>query len=304
VKLKPAGHSAEPADTRWRDLTVIQLLQHTGGFDRDKSADPMFRTARIARELHVTPPAGPEAIVRNMLGRPLDFDPGTRYAYSNFGYCVLGRIIEAVTGKPYESYVRDEILSPIGITRMRIGATREDQRAEGEVRYYTRENRRAVSVFAPETGVRVPAQYGGWSLEAMDAHGGWIASAIDLVRFASAVDEDSKRRLLSNRAAIAMFAPPAGPAARGNNGNLAPSYYACGWQVRPVGDAGKANTWHSGRFDGTSTLLVRRHDGFTWAVLFNIDQTKDFKRPAEVIDTLIHAAVDRVERWPSQSAAL
>ena len=35
------------------------------------------------------------------MGKPLDFNPGTAYAYSNFGYCVLGRVIEAVSGKPY-----------------------------------------------------------------------------------------------------------------------------------------------------------------------------------------------------------
>jgi CubicO group peptidase (beta-lactamase class C family) len=37
-------------------------------------------------------------IIRNMLGKPLDFDPGAKYVYSNFGYCVLGRVIEKVTG--------------------------------------------------------------------------------------------------------------------------------------------------------------------------------------------------------------
>jgi N-acyl-D-amino-acid deacylase len=298
VKFKPADGAAGPADARWHGVTVLHLLQHTAGFDRAKSGDPMFRSVDIATELGQKPPARPEAIIRHMLSRRLDFDPGTRYAYSNFGYCVLGRVIESVAGMPYEKYVRDEILKPIGVTRMRIGATREDQRAAGEVRYYTRDKRRGGSVFAADLGSSVPVQYGHWYLEAMDAHGGWIASAVDLVRLASSLDDDAQKRLLSPGALGVMFTPPAAPVARDGNGNLAPTYYACGWQVRPVGGTGKINAWHAGGLDGTSTLLVRRHDGFTWAVLFNTDQTKDLRAPAAAIDGLIHKAVDQVRRWP------
>ena len=71
-----------------------------------------------------------------MLGQKLDFDPGQRYAYSNYGYCLLGRVIEKLTGQSYEAYVQDEVLVPLGITSMRIGATLRDQRHAGEVRYY------------------------------------------------------------------------------------------------------------------------------------------------------------------------
>ena len=44
-----------------------------------------------------------------MLCRPLDFDPGSEYAYSNFGYCLLGRVIEKRSGQDYETYVRKEV---------------------------------------------------------------------------------------------------------------------------------------------------------------------------------------------------
>ena len=66
----------------------------------------------------------------------LDFEPGTQFAYSNFGYYALGRVIEAVTGLSYEEYVRNEILEPIGITRMSIGEASAESREAGEVRYY------------------------------------------------------------------------------------------------------------------------------------------------------------------------
>src|SRR5215813_12315238 len=86
----------EPSDTRWKQVTILHLLQHTGGWDRDKSFDPMFRSVFIAQMLNVSPPAEPQHIIRYMLGQPLDFDPGSRYAYSNFGYCILGRVIERI----------------------------------------------------------------------------------------------------------------------------------------------------------------------------------------------------------------
>ena len=56
--------------------------------------------------------------------------------------------------------------------------------------------------------------------------------------------------------------------------------------------------WHTGLIAGTSTLLVRRWDGFDWAVLFNIDAQPDGKQPAGEIDSLMHQAVDRVKKWP------
>jgi len=48
-----------PSDARWKRLIILHLLQHTGGWDRDKSFDPMFRSVQIARALNVSPPAEP-----------------------------------------------------------------------------------------------------------------------------------------------------------------------------------------------------------------------------------------------------
>lgn len=101
----------EPADARWKRIRVIHLLQHTGGWDRERSFDPMFRA-----------PAGadPAGIIGDMLRRPLEFEPGSRDAYSNFGYCLLGRIVERVSGMRYGQYVRAEVLAPLGIRRMHL----------------------------------------------------------------------------------------------------------------------------------------------------------------------------------------
>src|SRR5262249_18640396 len=131
LKLAPPA-DAEP-EPRLKQITIRQLLQHTAGFDRAKSFDPMFRPNIIAKALGTTPPAEPEHIIRYMLGQKLDFDPGARYAYSNFGYCVLGRVVEKVTGKSYDAFVREQILKPLHMDDTQLGKTL--QHAKGEVKY-------------------------------------------------------------------------------------------------------------------------------------------------------------------------
>lgn len=276
------GLKPEKADPRLAEITVRHLLQHTGGWDREKSGDPMFMPFKIAEELRVSIPPDASAIIRYMAQRPLDFDPGTRHAYSNFGYCVLGRILEKLTGESYEEHVRKAILAPMGITRMRLGKSLLEGRAEGEVRYYPLLGSPARPVFESAKEGEVPWPYGGFCLEAMDAHGGWLASAVDLVRFASSLD-----KVLDAKSLETMVARP-------DRLKRDAAYYGCGWMVRPVGGDGKRNTWHSGSLPGTSTLLVHRHDGLIWAALFN-----DRARGEAMIDPALHRAADAVTEWPA-----
>jgi CubicO group peptidase (beta-lactamase class C family) len=295
--IPPAVQSLVDPEPRLHSITVRQLLQHTGGWDRDKSFDPMFRSERIARANLTPPPASARDVIRYMLSRPLDFDPGTRYAYSNYGYCVLGRVIEKVTGQTYEKFVQEKILAPAGIKHMRIGATLDGKQAPGEVRYYSGVRAEAENVFPGEPR-QVPWPYGGFHLEAMDAHGGWLASAVDLARFAAALDDPARSPLLKRESFTTMYAPPPAPVSRRADGGLENSYYGCGWMVRPVGAEGRANCWHSGSLPGTNTLLVRLANGLSWAVLFN-QRSEDKKLPDGDIDAALHRAAKAVREWPA-----
>lgn len=295
LNLLPAVASFRDPEPRLREITLRQLLQHTGGWDREKSFDPMFRPVRIARDTNTPPPATAVNVIRYMLSRPLDFDPGTRHAYSNFGYCVLGRLIEKATGTSYEKFVQKNVLAPVGVHRMRIGASLDGDRVHGEVHYYTSNDAPAENVFP--TGPReVPLPYGGFHLEAMDAHGGWIASAVDLARFAAALDDPEHSLLLRPESFATMYAPPPPPVSRKSDGALDSSYYGCGWAVRPI-RGGKANYWHTGSLPGTASLLVRRWDGLSWAALFN-QRSENKDLPDGAIDPALHRAADAVEKWP------
>jgi N-acyl-D-amino-acid deacylase len=298
LELSPAVASFLDPEPRLRQITIRQLLQHTGGWDRDKSFDPMFRPGEIARATNTPAPAEPLAVIRYMLSRKLDFEPGARYAYSNFGYCVLGRVIEKITGQTYEKFVQEKVLTPAGIKRMRIGASLEGKQAPGEVRYYTSGNDQTQNVF-PVEPKQVPRPYGGFHLEAMDAHGGWIASAVDLARFAAALDDPERSPLLKPASFTTMSAPPPPPASRKADGSLEDAYYGCGWSVRPVGKNGKANYWHTGSLPGTNTLLMRLANGLSIAALFNL-RSEDKNLPDSEIDPALHRAAAAVEKWPEQ----
>jgi N-acyl-D-amino-acid deacylase len=284
-------------DERQRQITIRQLLEHRGGWDRDVSFDAMFQSVRFAKQLDVAPPAGPTDVMRAMFHQPLDFAPGERYAYSNYGYCLLGRVIEKITGQPYEDYVRSHVLAPAGITAMRLGKSLPDERQPGEVRYY--DPGRGPSVFAKNLGETVPWAYGGWYLEAMDAHGAWIASAVDLARFACALDDTQKTPLLTKESLALMQTRPPGLAGHDAQGKPKDVYYGLGWQVRDVGQ-GRYNHWHTGSLAGTATILIRRNDGRHFAVLFNARSGPSEVHLGRAVDELIHAAAAQAREWPEE----
>ncbi len=301
LNFEPYLEPGANVDPRLYEIEVQHCLRHTGGWDRDKSFDPMgAETAEaVAKALKVPLPIIPKQIIRYTMGKPLDFTPGTAYAYSNFGYCVLGRVIQAIAKVPYHEYVAKNILTPVGIRRMQLGKNLLKDRAPDEVKYYDSGKRTGRAISGPNIGKPAPLPYGVECIETMDANGGWIASAVDLLRFAVSLDDPNKCRILNATTIETMLSAPPGPVGHGPKGKPKESYYGCGWQVRPVGGkTAKCTKWHTGGLAGSSTLLVCRDDGIDWAVLFNSDATKDGKAFADLIDPLLHKPADEIKNWP------
>lgn len=282
-------------DERWNKVTIRHCLTHSGGWDREQSYDPMFQSIRMAKEMNVDLPIGTAGIIRYMRGQPLDFDPGKRYAYSNFGYCLLGRVIEKVTGKPYEKYVQEEVLAPLGIKTARIGGSLEDQRAEGEVRYYTVKNDKGIAVVGGDAGkTKVPVSYGVWHHEALDSHGGWIASAADLARFGAACAGDGEAQLLNQRSRRRMIKPHV--TVREPKAGDRGAFYGFGWAVFPEPE-GQTHFQHGGALPCTAAILMHRPDGTTIAALFNLGQTPQGEFLGRQLDApLIQLANEA--KWP------
>jgi CubicO group peptidase (beta-lactamase class C family) len=279
------------SDPRWSTISVRQLLNHSAGWDREKSKDTVFQLVTVTQQLELKTLARNNDILQYQLRQPLDFEPGSQYAYSNVGYCMLGRIIEAVSGQTYEEFVRERILSVAGMTQTRLGKTRLSDRAPDESRYYTQKISQAPAVWELATEKKgttfemVAPMYGQWDLEVMDSFGGWTSTAQDLVRFIDAIDTE-KSPLLTEESRKLMLDSPSF-----TDRSTAAVWYGLGWNVRAVDNNGRENYWHTGSFAGTSSLLVRRYDGYSWAIIFNVDRTSGGDRCADLIDRELHKAI-------------
>lgn len=224
-------------DNRLRQITVRHLLKHQGGWDRKTDSNgnaysPEFeptinkKTEIVASEGEYTR----KAVMDFMAKRKLDFDPGSKSAYSNFGYFVLGRIIVKKSGMLYESYIKKYICEPLGIGSIQIGADTEGGAIAGESVYYG----------------------GGaysYVMDMMDAHGGLIASAPALGLILRGVDKNSPigKKLLKPATIDLMF----------DEG-------LC-W-----GRNNTFKTWHhNGKLSGTSSYMMLGDNGLSVVALFN-----------------------------------
>ena len=189
--------------------------------------------------------------------------PGTQYDYSNFGYALLGQIVEQRSQQSYERFVREQVLAPMGISDMVASRNRLPDRHPHEVRYY-------------------PAQRGyGMNVERMAAHGGWASSPRDLLKFMAHVDCNAG---VPDQLHPALLKRLYTPWQQGE-------HYARGWQVN-----NRPNYWHRGSMPGTSAILVHTHDGFAWAALAN-------SRPRDVeargkLDKLMWNIKRTIRFWP------
>ena len=254
------AYGEPPYQPHIEELTIEHLLTHTAGGWQNDGSDPMFSHPRMDHR---------QLITWTIAHQPLTHPPGQHYAYSNFGYCVLGRVIEKLTAKTYEEAVQERILTPCGISRMRIGGNTLAERAEREVVYYDQDG---------EDPYRM-------NVRRMDSHGGWLATPTDLVRFLVRVDGfPTKPDILKPDTLQTM-----------TTASAASPGYAKGWCVNKY-----HNWWHMGSLPGTITVMVRTSGQFCWAALTNT-RNRDTKSPIGAdLDALMWQMVGKITRWPDR----
>ncbi|MGH7869222.1 MAG: serine hydrolase domain-containing protein [Candidatus Dormibacteraceae bacterium] len=238
------------------DVTVEHLLTHTAGGWQNDRADPMFSHPAMDHQ---------QLISWTLAHQALTHPPGQQYAYSNFGYCVLGRVIEKLSGQSYEKQVCEDVLASCGITRMRISGNTRAERAPGEVAYYDQDG-------------EAPYQM---NVRRMDSHGGWLATATDLVRFLVRVDGFPTKPDILKPETIKLM----------TTASSASPGYAKGWCVN------KYNSWwHMGSLPGTTTVMVRTSHQFCWAALTN---TRKVKSSLDAdLDKLTWDMTGKINQWP------
>jgi CubicO group peptidase (beta-lactamase class C family) len=243
-----------PAGSWIDQITVEHLLTHTSGGWTNDANDPMFQQPQLDHR---------SLIARTLESQPLTNQPGTAYAYSNFGYCVLGRVIEKVARRPYETFVLEAVLARAGVSGMEIAGNTLADRRPREVRYYGQGGENPFTM----------------NVRRMDAHGGWLARPAALAVFASHVDGFSRSSILEPATIQTM-----------TTASAANSGYAKGWQVNALN-----NWWHNGSLPGTISIMVRTHSQFCWAALINT------RRPNSPIgldlDNLVWKMARKVASW-------
>jgi CubicO group peptidase (beta-lactamase class C family) len=285
-----APKADEISDPRVSDITIRQLLEHTAGFDRAVSGDPAFMPraeAVLYRQAAAPPPTCP-MIIRDALRGHLDFNPGARFAYSNVGYCMLGRIVEHASGMPYIDYVRSRVLGPAGASHIDLGYTM--RRGENEATYYDFPGALDVPAMPGVARGTVAAPYGAFGVEAMDSYGGLIGSPAEYLHFLLAIDGQRGPALLDKISIEEMFARPKGSKTNG------PTYYGLGMSVRVL-SRGERNWWHEGTQPGMEAFGLRTAVGHSWVVAFN-SRPRDGAGFWHDIDRSLWAAANSVPTWP------
>ena len=135
-------------------------------------------------------------------------------------------------------------------------------------------------------------------MAALMAHGGWIASPIDLLRFAVSVDKYvGTPSLLTAQSLSAMLANPKVPSCNADGSTSAASaasWYGFGFQVNQYG-----NYWHTGSLPGTATEDVVANNGFNFAAFFNT-RPANSNQFASDLDSALWTAFKGVSAWTSE----
>ena len=260
IKLDDDLHKYLPAfDTGGRVVTIRQLLNHSSGVP-SVTSQPRFVTDVAPLDLTE------EQLLATLMGVKFDFEPGKGWNYSNTGYILLGMVIRAVDGRPYDRFMQEELFGPLGLTRTRHGSEREiiKNRAQG----YSGGAAGNPRLNDLQLSMNVPGAAGALS-----------STAGDLVRWqmalvsGRAVSADSWQQMISSTVATT----------RGT------TRYGFGIQVEEV--AGMRRMSHSGSIQGFNSVLHYVPDAGWHIAVISSSETLPSSVVAEQILAALSGAV-------------
>lgn len=269
-------------DPNYEKITIHNLLIHNAGWSR-KNGDPVFMPLTVANKMGVEPPITEEVLIQYALSKKLVYTPGKRYNYSNLGYIILGEIIEKKSGMPYEEFVKFNILEPLEIYDMRIGKNFIEERLPNEVKYYDKESNIKVHAF-DGSGKIVSQAYGGNNIKLLGPAGGWVGSAVELMKLVVAIDGYPDFPDILKPETIELMT---------NKELNSPTLI--GWK----GTDGYGNWWRTGTLSGTTALVLRQKNNINWVILLNTT-TKRRTRIHSDISRLMFTSVATIENWPQE----
>lgn len=258
----PVGRYLDETPESWKTITIRHLLTHTSGL-KDFINEP---TASLRLDV------SEEEVFRAAVPRPLNFQPGEKYGYSNTNYHLLAMIIRKLTGQSYGDFLRDRVFEPLGMNQTRVISHTEiiPHRAAG---YLWENNALRNGEYVAESILG----YGG---------GGLRSTVPDMLRWDAALYSE---RLLKKASLEQMWAPT-----RLNDGQE--SGYGFGWGIQNI-NGHRCVSHTGGHATGFSTVIQRYvDDGLTVIVLTNI--RANVGRIAQRIAALYVPAVVPLARKP------
>ncbi|NUR86858.1 MAG: beta-lactamase family protein [Nonomuraea sp.] len=226
-----------PGYPRAAAITLLQLMQQVTGIV-DYNQAPLFAPAYAA--FVASGERDRSEVLAKLESLPLQFEPGTQWAYSNTNYLLLGLVVEEVTGMALGEYLERSFFRPL-----RLRDTRQGYPALGERDV-------ALGYYAEADGVKRAYQ---WNLPWLLGAGGMTGTAPDLARWDAAL---LRPGLLRAETLELMFTPNLGG-------------YACGWAVQTYD--GRPFIWHNGGVGGFHTMHALFPDDGIAVVLLGNDQT-------------------------------
>ena len=247
--------------THGRTITIEHLLTHTSGIPSYTGLPEWLPKRR--EDLT------PQQIIDLFKDKPLEFEPGEKWAYNNSGYILLGAILEKLTGKTYEDFVEQEIFKPLGMTRSAYGSNSEI--VPGRVDGYDPD----------DAGYR---RTGYLSMTHPYAAGSLISNVDDMARWDEALRSG---KLLKPASLERMFTPV--PLRSGKN-----TAYAYGWAIGEY--AGRKVIEHGGDINGFTTDILRVPEARLLVVILSNNTGKDTRPLAFQIAA--RALGRPTEDWP------
>lgn len=259
-------YSSHIKDKKHYRITVEHLLRHQGGFYRD----PVFSSRDVKHQMGLDHAPEKEDYFKLVLSHRLRYLPGSVHKYSNFGYILLSEIIERVSGKPYEQFMKEDVFAPAGCYDMHIAGTYYTDKRDNEVRYYTHEGDGKYIEEYNDSGIMVERCYGGNNIPLLSGAGAWCGSTLEIARLVACIDgQDEIPDILSKEAVRQMTQ------------YFDKSTFSLGWN-----DTTPGLGWsRSGTLSGTCALVKRFPDGECWVMITNTSTWKG-PRQAKYTDAL------------------
>ena len=250
-------------DRNHHKITVEHLLRHQGGFYRD----PLFSSKDVMLQMQLDCPPCKEDFFRLVLSRRLRFQPGSWQKYSNFGYLVLSEIIEKVSGKPYEQFIREDVLAPAGCYDMHIAGNYYEDKRENEVRYYTHDGDGKYIEDYSGNGKMVERCYGGNNIPLLSGAGAWCGSPAEIARLVASIDGCPGVPDIISETSFRQMTE-----------YFDKETFSLGWN-----DTTPEKGWsRTGTLSGTSALVKHFPDGECWILITN---TSTYKGPGQARHT-------------------